>query len=110
MLTMWHREMAFVYLVLPTRSVMMTFPFLVCVVLPPPRPSAPAAATLPADRDEEVPIPCLPHRTALVSCDGDAEIPLSRPSVSCLSSSPPIVHPQPASQAGGRGRCPFGYD
>jgi hypothetical protein len=49
--------------------------------------------------------PRFSHRAALVSCYGDAEIPLLRPGVSCLSSSPapPIVRPQPALQAGGRG-------
>jgi hypothetical protein len=45
------------------------------------------------------------YHTALVSCYGDAEIPLPSLGVSCLSSStsPPIVCPQPALQAGGRG-------
>jgi hypothetical protein len=42
----------------------------------------------------------------LVLCDGDAEV---CPGVSCLSSSPPIVRPQPALQAGCRGKCPLGY-
>jgi hypothetical protein len=63
----------------------------------------------PADSIDEVPIPRLSHRTALVSCNGDAEVPLPRPAVSCLPSSPfpPIVSPQPALQAGGQ--CPLGY-
>jgi hypothetical protein len=47
-----------------------------------------AAAPLPADNDDDVPIPRFLHHTALVSCYGDAEVPLLRPSVSCLSSSP----------------------
>jgi hypothetical protein len=65
----------------------------------------------PADSIDEVPIPRLSHRTALVSCSGDAEVPLLRPGVSCLSSSPfpSIVSPQSTLQAGGRGRCPLGY-
>jgi hypothetical protein len=72
-----------------------------------PQPSACAAAPSPADSDYEVPIPRFSHRTALVSCYGDAEVPLPSPGVSCLSSSPspPIVRPQPALQAGG----PLGY-
>jgi hypothetical protein len=37
------------------------------------------------------------------SCYGVAEVPLPRPGVSCLSSSPPITRPQLALQAGGRG-------
>jgi hypothetical protein len=55
-----------------------------------------------------VPIPHFSHRTALVSCCGAAEVPFSRPGVSCLTSSPspPILRPQPALQAGGR--CPPG--
>jgi hypothetical protein len=66
-------------------------------VTSPPRPSARAAATSPADSDDEVPIPCFSHRTDLVSCYGDAEAPLPRPSVSHLSSStsPPIVRLNP---------------
>jgi hypothetical protein len=76
-----------------------------------PQPSVYAAALMPADRDDEVPIPHFSHRTALHSCYGDAEVPLPHPGVSCLSSSPspPTVRPQPALQAGGRGRCPLGY-
>jgi hypothetical protein len=63
----------------------------------PPRPFARAAATSPAESDDEVPIPCFSHRTDLVSCYGDAEAPLPRPSVSHLSSytSPPIVRLNP---------------
>jgi hypothetical protein len=74
-------------------------------VTPPPEPSALAAAPSPADSDYEVPIRRFSHRTALFLCDGDAEVPLPHPSVSRLSSSilPPIVRPQSALQAGGRG-------
>jgi hypothetical protein len=74
-------------LVLQTRSAMMRFPFLVCMSRPPPQPSAHAAAPSLADRDDEVPIPLFSHRTTLVSCYGDAEVPLLRPDVSCHSSS-----------------------
>jgi hypothetical protein len=70
-----------------------------------------AAATSLADSDDEVPIyfQYIQRGTALLSCYGDAEALLPRPSVSRLSSStsPPIVRPQPAPQAGGRGT--FGY-
>jgi hypothetical protein len=73
--------------------------------------SARAAAPSSADSDDEVPIQHFSHHTALVSCHGDAEVPLLRPSVSCLSSSPspPIDRPQPALQAGGGSRCPLRY-
>jgi hypothetical protein len=75
----------------------------------PPQPSAHTAAPSPADSDDKAPIVHFSPRTALVTCYGDAEVPLPRPGVSCLSSSPspPIVRPQPALQAGGRGRCPL---
>jgi hypothetical protein len=78
-------------------------------VTPPPRPSALAAAPSLIKSDDEAPILPFSHCTALVSCYGDAEVPLLRPSISHLSSftSPPIVRPQPAPQAGGR--CPLGY-
>jgi hypothetical protein len=61
--------------------------------------------------DDEVRIPRL-HGTFLPQPSAHAEVSLLRPGVSCLSSSPspPIVHPQPALQAGGCGRCPLGYD
>jgi hypothetical protein len=74
-------------------------------VTAPPGASAHAAATLPADCDDEVPIPRFSYHTALVSCHGDAEVSLPRPSVSRPSSSksPPIFRPQPAPQVGGRG-------
>jgi hypothetical protein len=39
----------------------------------------------------------------------DVGLPIPRPGVSCLSSSPPIVRPQPALQAGGRRPCPLWY-
>jgi hypothetical protein len=73
--------------------------------------SAHAAAPSHADSDDEVLILRFSHRAALGLCDGDAEVSLPRPSVSCLSSSPssPIVRPQPALQAGGLCRCPLEY-
>jgi hypothetical protein len=76
----------------------------------PPQPSAHAAAPSPADSADEVLLLRFSHCAALVLCDGDAEEFLPRPGVSCLSSSPSpsIVRPQPALQAGGRGRCPLG--
>jgi hypothetical protein len=60
---------------------MLRFPFLVCMSPTPPRPSAHAAATLLADSDNEVPIPHVSRCTALLSCYGDAAVPLPRPSV-----------------------------
>jgi hypothetical protein len=73
--------------------------------------SAHAAAPSPAESDDEVPIPRFSHRTALLSCYGDAEVLLPRPGVSCLSSSPspPFVRPQPALQADDRSQCLLGY-
>jgi hypothetical protein len=55
--------------------------------------------------------PRFAHRAALVLCEGNAEVSLPRPGVSRRSSSPsrPTVCPQPALQAGSRGRCPLGY-
>jgi hypothetical protein len=81
------------------------------LVTSPPRPSVHAAAPSPANSDDKVLIPHFSHRSALVLCDGDAEVSLPRPGVSCLSSSnsPPIVHPQRAPQAGGRGRFLLRY-
>jgi hypothetical protein len=80
-------------------------------VTSPPQPSAHAAAPSPADSEDEDPIPRFSHPTAPVSCYGDAEVPHPGCGVSCLSSSPspPIVRPQSALKAGGRGRCPLGY-
>jgi hypothetical protein len=80
-------------------------------VTSPPQPPARAAAISPADSDDEVPIPHFSHLTALLSCYGDAAVPLPRPSVSRLSSStsPPILRLQTAPQAGGCSRCPLGY-
>jgi hypothetical protein len=77
-----------------------------------PQLSAHDAATSPANSDDEVPIQRFSHYTALVSCYGDAEVPLPNPGVSCLSfsPSPPIVCPQPALKADLRSRCPLGYD
>jgi hypothetical protein len=48
---------------------------------------------------------------ALATPDSDDEVPLVRPEPFPLSYFPsqPLVRPQPAPQAGGRGRCPFGY-
>jgi hypothetical protein len=60
-------------------------------VTTPPRPSAPAAAPSPADRDDEVPIPQFSHCTALLSCYGDAEVPLPLPSLSRLFSSTTVL-------------------
>jgi hypothetical protein len=57
-------------------------------VTSPPQPSAHAATSSPAHSDDEVPIPRFSHGTVLVSCYGDAEVPLPCPRVSCLSSSP----------------------
>jgi hypothetical protein len=48
----------------------------------PPRPSARAAATSPADSDDEVPILHFSRCAALISCCGVAVVPLPRPSVS----------------------------
>jgi hypothetical protein len=81
------------------------------VTPPPPRPFARATASSLADSDDDVPSPLILHRTALLLCYGDAAIPLPRPGVSRLSSStsPHIVRPQPALQAGSRSRCPLGY-
>jgi hypothetical protein len=69
----------------------------------PPRPSAGAASTPPADSDDEGPILRFSRCTALISYYGNAAVPLPRPCVSRLSSStsPPIVCPQPAPKAGG---------
>jgi hypothetical protein len=46
---------------------------------------------------------------ALTGDRTDVRLPIPRPGVSCLSSSPPIVRPQPALQAGGRRPCPLMY-
>jgi hypothetical protein len=64
-------------------------------VTSPPRPSAHAAAASPIDSDDELPIPRFSHHLALVSCYGDAEVPLLRRIVShlCSSTSPSIVRP-----------------
>jgi hypothetical protein len=64
------------------------------------------------DSADEVPIPHFPHCTDLVSCYGDAGVPLSHPGVPCLSSSlsPPTVRPQPALQAGGRCLLAYGVN
>jgi hypothetical protein len=74
----------------------------------PPRPAARAAATSPANSDDEVPIPRFSHRPALLSRCGDAEVSLLPSSVSRFhsSTSPPI---QSAPQPGGRIRCPLGH-
>jgi hypothetical protein len=79
-------------------------------VSPPPRPSAHTTAASPADSDDELPIPRLSHRPALVSCYGDVALPPLRPRLSrlCSSTSPPIVCPQPAPKAARCGRCPLG--
>jgi hypothetical protein len=47
-----------------------------------------------------VSLPRISHMTALVSCYGDAELPLPRPSVFCLSSSPYSCSPS---------TCPAGW-
>jgi hypothetical protein len=97
-----------VCLVLPTRSAMMRFPFLVCMSLP--------LLSL-------LPMLLLPHLPTLMM-----KIPfpvshtvlfwfrvmvmlrfLSRAPVFFAFPPPPLVHPQPALQAGGRSRCPLGY-
>jgi hypothetical protein len=80
-------------------------------VTAPPQPSARAAATSLAEHDDEVPVPRCSCRIALLLCCGDAAVPLTRLSVSCLSSStsPVIVHHQAAPQAGGRDGRPLGY-
>jgi hypothetical protein len=56
-----------------------------------------AAAPSPAGSAEVV-ITRFSHRAALVLCDGDAEVSLPHPVLSCLysSPSPPGVRPQPA--------------
>jgi hypothetical protein len=69
--------------------------------------SALAAAPAPADSDDEAPIPRFSHRPALIFCYGYAEVPLLRPNVSRLYSSPAFVCPRPASQPTGRGTFPF---
>jgi hypothetical protein len=57
----------------------------------PPQPSARAAAPLPADSDDEVPIPRFSHRTALVSCYGDAEVALCAPEFLAFPPPPPLL-------------------
>jgi hypothetical protein len=98
-------------LVLATRSVIMRFLFLV---------TSPPGRLPHLKSDDEVLISRFSHRPALVLCYVDAEVSLLRQSVSCLHSytSPSIVHPQPAPQAGGRSgmvhtdllSCPHGCD
>jgi hypothetical protein len=76
----------------------------------PPRPSANAAADLPADSDDEVLSPRGTHHPPPASFDGDdALLSLSRLSRLYSFVSAPLVRPQPALQAGRRGRCPLGY-
>jgi hypothetical protein len=55
----------------------------------PPQPSARAAATVPADSDDKVPIPHCSHRPALVSFY--AEVPLLHPSFPCLFPPRPLL-------------------
>jgi hypothetical protein len=69
-------------LVLPTRSAMHRddeFPIPCLCVSSPPRPSALAAAALPADNVDEVPIPHFSQRPALVSCGGASAGPVPQP-------------------------------
>jgi hypothetical protein len=77
-------------------------------VTSPPHSSALAAPASPADSDDDIPILRFSHRPALVSCSGDAEVLLLRPSLSHpYSSTPPtIVRPRPALQAGGVADAP----
>jgi hypothetical protein len=91
---------------LPNRSALMRFPFLICMPLPPL--SLLPTLLLPRLLTVMMKFPFHVSHTVLLwfFCYGDAEVPLPRPGVSCLSSSPPIVRPQPALQAGGR--CPLG--
>jgi hypothetical protein len=57
----------------------------------PPRPSSCAAATSLADSDDEVPIPRLSCRTALLSCYGDAAVPLPHPVFLAFPAPPPLL-------------------
>jgi hypothetical protein len=72
-------------------------------VTSPPHSSARAAPASPDNSDDDIPILRFSHRPALVSCSGDAEVLLLRPSLShpYSSTTPPIIRPRPALQAGG---------
>jgi hypothetical protein len=49
-------------------------------------------------------------RSALVSCDRNDDVLLTRPTFSCAPSiSRPFLRPQPTLKAPGRGQCPLGY-
>jgi hypothetical protein len=113
-------------LVLPTRSAMMRFTFLVCMSLPPldllPVLLLPRLPTVTMKTKKkqistrkawtnEVPISRFSHCPARVSCYGDGGAAHLRPSLSHLSSStsPPFVRPRPAPQTGGRGQCALRY-
>jgi hypothetical protein len=50
-----------------------------------------AAATLLADSGDAVPIPRFSRRTALLSCDGDATVPLRCPSGFAFPPLPPLL-------------------
>jgi hypothetical protein len=61
-------------------------------------------------RNNGVPYLLVTPRSALVSCDSDGEVLILHPMPSRRSSTSTLaVRPQPALQAGGHGRCPFGY-
>jgi hypothetical protein len=83
-----------------------------CLYVPYPwrLPDHAAAASL-ADSAAKVPIPRIPPRSALVLSDSDDEVLIPRLiMLSCVpSTSRPFVHPRPARQASGRGRCSLGY-
>jgi hypothetical protein len=74
-----------------------------CHFPPPPlEPSANAVSPLPADSDEKVTSPHVSHLAALVLCISDAEVPLPRPGLSCLPSSPLHSYSSPST-------CPAGW-
>jgi hypothetical protein len=90
--------------VLQTWSVMKRSPFL--VGMSPWQLSAPAAAASLVDSADEIPIPKFAPFSALGLRDRDDEVSILHPRLPCLSSftSPPMVCPQPAPQAGSHGR------
>jgi hypothetical protein len=64
-----------------------------CLHVPSPRqPSARAAAASVAESDDEVPMSRIPPRSALASCDGDDEVLIPRPILSCPASTSRPCH------------------
>jgi hypothetical protein len=80
-----------------------------CLHVPSPRqPPAHATAASLAKSDDDIPIPRIPPRNALVLCDSEDEVLTLHRMRSCPSStSHPFVCPCSAPQA--CGRCPLGY-